>query len=513
MLVAALPRIYLLLVCDYLIADDGILYIWQAEKISASGISALPYDLVNPFPFAVSLLHWLINSVFPVSFETAALLITVSCGLALLYPLYKLVYQYFGPLPAFVSAIFIALLPELTDISCSVLRDTPALCAVMWGFYLFLSAIHSPDAKNWRLGRLFFSGALIFLGGMIRLEMFIFSGALGLTLLLAHVWPIKPYRPFKRFIACIAFGAVLIAGCLSGFLYLHASTGQWHLGPFERIFQQHGLAEIKTKVDPFAMDKDQLYEADGTVRPHVLVHYKFMSMAQDHRRVLYIFEVCYKIWKAFLPVGLVMFFAGLWFLARRRMLYPADPLILSCLFITAILISVYYLYASTHFYVGTRHVLAIVIPLSVFIGIPVLYLPSMSRLVRLSAAVFAILALFMLCFKTFQPLHKKKLPMKQCGIALRQYLPTNAILFTSASMKQVPYYAHVEYRMFVPQTSETLKERLTKSPNRFLLLNTHDDWQAAFTNFTHVISLSDLKLPVDKRYVFSLYTAAREDSE
>jgi hypothetical protein len=505
LLVAALPRIYLLILNDYVIADDGILYIWQAENIANNGIASLAPEIFNPFPILIAICHWILNLVLSVSFESTALLITALCGLGLLYPLYKLVNQYFGPLPAFISGIYIGLLPELTEVSCSVLRGAPALCAIMWSFYLFISAIKPDDPSKWRLGKLVAAGVLVVLAGLIRLEMFIFFGAFGLTILLAHTRPHVPYRPGRRIAAGVALVCVFALCSIAGFSYLRVKSGTWQLGPFKRIFQQHGLSEIKVKEDPFAVNKDQLYGPDGKMKPHVLVRFKFIHLAQDHRRFLYIFEVCYKFWKAFLPVGLVMFFAGVWLIFQRKMLSLTDPLIICSALLCAIILSVYYLYASTHFYVATRHVLALVIPLAVFIGIPVLYLPGSPRLVKLAAAAFAVAALCMLCYKTFQPIRLKKLPMKQSGLILKEFLPEGTILFTSSSQKQVPYYAHAEYRMFTPQGTAELQERLLKTPDRYLVLNTHDPWQAEYAQMTSILTRVDIELVKGGKYDFSLY--------
>lgn len=600
LLVAVLPRIYLLILNDYVIADDGILYIWQAETIANNGLSSLAPEIFNPYPIAIAVCHWLLNPVFTVSFESTALLITALCGLGLLYPLYKLVNRYFGPLPAFISGIYIGLLPELTEVSCSVLRGAPALCAIMWAFYLFITAVRPDDPSNWRPGKLVAAGVLVILAGLIRLEMFIFFGAFGLTLLLAHTWPGNPYRSRKRFISIVLGGLVLtclvgivtgiiyflalsgiitsdsltyfldvlsllgarlkcngflvielcifaigiglttlLAHCypikpyrlknriaagvaligvfalcsIAGFTCLRVKTGSWQLGPFRRIFQQHGLSEIKVKEDPFAVNKDLLYGPDGKMKPHVLVQFKFTDLARDHRRFLYIFEVGYKFWKAFLPLGLVMFFAGVWFVFQRKMLPLTDPLIICSILLCAIILSVYYLYASTHFYVATRHVLALVIPLSVFIGIPVLYLPGSPKLVKLAAMAFAVAALSMLCYKTLQPIRLKKLPMKRSGLILKEYLPEDAILFTASSQKQVPYYAHAEYRMFTPQGIAELHTRLVKTPNRYLVLNTHDPWQAEYAQMTSVLTRVDIELAKGGKYDFSLYRARGSEQE
>jgi len=512
-LLASLSRIYLLILNDYVIADDGILYIWQAENIANNGITALNPEIFNPFPVAIAICHWLLNLVSSVSFETAALMITSLCGLFLLYPLYKLTDRYFGAVPAFISCLYVGLLPELTEVSCSVLRGAPALCLITWAFYLYITAIRPPDPMHWRLGRLIGAGGLVVLAGMIRLELFIFFGAFGLTLLLAHTWPIKPYRLIRRLTAGVALIIVFVIFGILGLSALRVKTGTWSAGPFGRIFQQHGLAEIKVKEDPFAVNKDLLYGPDGKIRPHVLVKFKFQHLAYDHRRVLYIFEVLYKFWKAFLPVGLVLVAAGIWLIVRRRMLGPTDPLGICCLLLCGIIIGVYYRYASTHYYIATRHVLGLVIPLSVFVGVPILYIPGMSRLGKLAAAGLAIAGLSMLCYKTFQPIRLRKLPMKESGLRLAKHLPEDAILFTASTQKQVPFYAHAEYRMFTPQHPTQLYARLVKTPNRYLVLNMNDSWQAEYAAMTTILTRVELELAKGRKYDFSLYRARGREQE
>jgi hypothetical protein len=137
----------------------------------------------------------------------------------------------------------------------------------------------------------------------------------------------------------------------------------------------------------------------------------------------------------------------------------------------------------------------------------------MPRLVKLAAAIFAVATLSMLCYKTFQPIRLKKLPMKQSGLKIGEYLPENAILFTASSQKQVPFYAHAEYRMLTPQHPTQLYARLIKTPNRYLVLNTQDDWQAKFAGMTSILTRVDIDLAKSRKYDFSLYRARGSEQE
>ena len=179
-----LVRIYLLFAREYVIVNDGLLYVTWIEKICELGFkgaftNAYPFNL---FPLFCALLYKAGHGLF--TYETAALTINFICGLLSLIPPYLLARRIFGKMPALVTGFYVAWHPIFTEVSCQVLREAPAICLGLWALYFMITALESSDPEEWSYKKLALSAALILLALMIRLEMLalLFAGFAAVSL-------------------------------------------------------------------------------------------------------------------------------------------------------------------------------------------------------------------------------------------------------------------------------------------------------------------------------------------
>jgi len=530
--VAALAvRIYLL-ATHGAIVNDGIVYVEWAERVSSGDWAAAFNTCVfNLFPVLISVVHRCLNLVMPVSFEAAALALNLVCGMALLYPLYMLAKRYFGPVPALVTAAYLAIQPELSEMTCDVLREPSYLCAIAWSIYLFITAVKFPSPSGWSLTRIALSGAPLFFAALIRLEALAWFACFAIALFAARTVRCRSYLFRDRVKAlCVLFGAIVVlAAPAAG--YVRLRTGKWHMARLDKITAQWSLGRIRTKsADPLKDLTDKLdasmYRPDGSADPDIGVCVRYIKMAKTHRWIIYGSEVLAALWKAFHGVAAIAFVAGVWLVIRRRLLAWDDPLSVSSLAAVAFFGGIFMLYVSGgKYYLGTRHAMTLALPASIFVGVPVLWAmrvgargrvatQTQTGLKNVRGTLIAIIVLAgagFLLYKTLQPIRAKKLPMKRCGEILAKTLPPDAVLLSAASVRPVAYYAGAEFKPVSSLSVERARRFLSAKPRRYLLINEAKSWQVDYLlQLTSSVTRVDVALPDTRRYRFSLY-ARTED--
>ena len=183
---AVLVRVYLLLIREYVIVNDGLLYVQWIEKIQELGFKgaftrAYPFNL---FPLFAAFLQKI--SCGTLSAETSVLILNFFFGLLALVPVYLLAKRIFGKLPALVTGFYIAWHPIFTEVSCQVLREASAICFGLWAVYFLLTGLEKEEPENWDYKKLALSLVFIFLALLIRLEMLSLLFVAIITLFLAH---------------------------------------------------------------------------------------------------------------------------------------------------------------------------------------------------------------------------------------------------------------------------------------------------------------------------------------
>jgi len=442
--------------------------------------------------------------------EAAAYLLNFVCGLALIYPLYRLARNAFGAAAGVITAWFLALLPPLAEYSSEVVREPLFWCLAAWSLLLFMRAVQPREPRGWSLWRLALSGALALAAMLVRLEALALLGGYGAALLLGHATRGTAWQGGRRILAVIALMiAVPLAGA-PAFGYLWQRTGKAQWARLDQIFGQYSLGAIRTgAADPLAVSKDVMYTAGGKVDNAAMVRSLFMRLAARHRHIVFAAEMAGAFWKASYGIGIALIACGAWYALRSRRLASSSPFAIVSAGVCVIMLAVIARYAATHYYVGTRHALFVVLVLSVFAGAWAGAWPSCDRLCRIVATgTLVVAAVVMLC-QDAKPIRRDKLAVRECGIALRAALPPGAVVAGSDAVKTAVYYARRPFRLRPVHAPDRIAAFITAEPRRYLLLNTNDPAQAACaTALSGTLRRVEIPLPETKRYAFILLTGA-----
>jgi len=438
-LVAVIIRIYLL-ATHGTIVSDGVVYIGWAKKMADGnwlGGSAL--NICNLYPMLILLSHKFLNLFFSVSYENAALALNALFGLSIIYPLYKLTWKYFGPIPASITGFYLALQPQFLRMSSDVLRGPAFWCGTVWALYFFITALRYPSPKAWSLLRLAFAGLLIILSSLVRLEALVWMGCFAITILLARINKKRAYLFASRFKALIALGSMIVILALPAVAYVRVKTGEWHLARLDKITEPWSMGRIETKSENPRKDltiklQGQMYSKNGTEDPDIGTCVRFIKMAETHRWIIYGSEILAALWKALHGVAAIAFVFGIIYVFRRKLLPVDDPLAVTIIVSTILFGGIFLLYVEGgKYYLATRHAMTMALAYSVFVGVSALAAVGKSKHIKLIALGIIMLAFGMLIYKDLKPIRRKKLPMKYCGLQLKKQLPENSVLLLPSS--------------------------------------------------------------------------------
>ncbi len=508
---AAVIRIYLL-ATNGCISDDGILYIGLAKSIAYGNWSTVFQNLdFNAFPILIAGAYNFINIFIPTSFETSAWMLNLICGLALIYPIFKITEYYFGIAAAIVAGIYIALNPELCRMTCDVLREPSFLCFIAWALFFILTAVRSKFPEEWKSFRFIIAGLFVLAAATIRPEAAGLFGVFTIIIFASHIKRGLTYSfsvRFKKFFALIIIIPCIALPAIGGIKLL---TGKWNFARFDKIFASHSLGKVHTRSkNPIKNFRDELERSlcdkNGKEIPDKAQVWRFLKMTITHRWINYGSEILAAHWKAFHGIGVVLFVAGLFVIFKKKLLPWTAPLSVFALSGAAIFGTVFLLYVSSKYYLATRHAMFLVVPGSIFIGAVVFWFKPLTKQTFLAGIVSVIIVLSFLFYKVSKPIRKKKKPMKQCGLILKKELPANAKILAAATYRPVNFYAEKPTSRKINENDKNIYPWFSKSPNRYLLINTSKQWQVDyFNNFSNGFKKVELKLPQTKRYSFSLY--------
>jgi hypothetical protein len=505
---AAIVRIYLLLIREYVIVNDGLLYVQWIEKIQELGMKgaftkAYPFNL---FPLFAACLQKI--SFGSLSAETSVLILNFFFGLLALVPVYLLAKRIFGKLPALVTGFYIAWHPIFTEVSCQVLREAPAICFALWAVYFLLTGLEKEEPENWDYKKLILSVVFILLSLLIRLEMLALFGVAFVTLLFAHYEKGRDNHFAKRFTILFICAAFLLVSAACLLCAVRVAKGQWDFARIDKIFSTQGMGEEKYDVADPLKPSAEIYDAQGQPIPMARTKYAFAHLAWDHQRALFGYEILYKTWKTLHPVGLALLVIALYYLVTKKPIKPTAPINVFSLVLVIVMGVIYYRYVSTKFAVSNRHILLPVFVLSVYMGLFTTYLRVEKGYQKLLLAFCLAAAFLMLTYKAFRPLESHRLPIKLYGkqLAAKKLIPEKSLLIEPDGLKQLAYYAGMRHKMWASQTSEELLEQLAKKENAFLLVNFRDDSHtAAFLPIKDKLEQIGSLEPIDKKFELKLY--------
>ncbi len=190
---------------------DGLRYIHQAERIEREGVlDGLFSGADHPLhPLGVAVTHRLCGGATPASWQHAALVLSSTCAVLLMIPVYLLALELFGEHAAWLACLLTAVNPVVDDIVVNVLSESTFL--LWWTFGLWCGA------RFLREGRLSWLLPAICLGGLAYLtrpEGMLLPAALAATLLVSPLsratriaWP-----RWWCALALMAAGPAILAG-------------------------------------------------------------------------------------------------------------------------------------------------------------------------------------------------------------------------------------------------------------------------------------------------------------
>jgi hypothetical protein len=190
---------------------DGLRYIRQAEQIERGGWrDGLLNGVDHPLhPLAIFATHRLIGGTDPASWQRAAFVLSFTCVVILVIPVYLLSLELFGAPSAWVACLFVTINPIVDDIIVNVLSESTFL--LWWAFGLWCGIRFLRD------GRFLWLPPAICLGGLAyftRPEGMLLPAALAAALLISPLFRVTriEWPRWWRALAFMAAGPVIVIG-------------------------------------------------------------------------------------------------------------------------------------------------------------------------------------------------------------------------------------------------------------------------------------------------------------
>jgi hypothetical protein len=190
---------------------DGLRYIHQAERLEQDGWRIGLFDGVDHplHPLLIAATHHLTGGADPASWQRAALVLSFSCVILLVIPIYLLSLELFGEHSAWLACLLVTINPIVGDIVVNVLSESTFL--LWWTFGLWCTIKFFREGKFYWLPPVIGLSALAYL---TRPEGMLLPVALATTLLISPLlaatrisWP-----RWWRAVAFMIGGLLVVVG-------------------------------------------------------------------------------------------------------------------------------------------------------------------------------------------------------------------------------------------------------------------------------------------------------------
>jgi hypothetical protein len=213
---AAAVRLYLLWQY-YCISSDGIHYIEAARHFYSGDVTAGLESYYPPaYPSLIALVYPLVRD-----WELSGQLISIVCGVALLFPLHALCSKIYGETVALVSCFLAAISPYLARYAIHVRTESPFFLLSILALLLFYRGMSQGKGSHF-----FYGGLVAGFGYLVRPEAIGFLAIVPVALMLA--WWLERERDLiwvGKACLLLFFGFLLFA--LPYVLYLSSVSGEW----------------------------------------------------------------------------------------------------------------------------------------------------------------------------------------------------------------------------------------------------------------------------------------------
>ena len=474
---------------NYVIAQDGVLYIKMAQLYSAGQYH---HEIFREYPYyAVFPLFILASHKLFGDWILAGQWVSALCGALTVIPLYFLARRIFDEKVALLTATFYIICPNLVRYSAEVLRDIP--------FVFFYTTALWLAYRGIKAGRLFFiglAGVFIALSSSLRIE--------GLTLL-AVFFIFFPWHNSKNHIRWVkgltAFG-VLLVGTLSILIFVSVFLTQKGvtLGS-SHILMAKNVLSLRILEDQTITDLEKEVEEKGISQ----VGKDFFYLAREHRIVLFSSHVVYKIVKVF-NILFLLFVFGL--LIRRQIRYRHDEFLLVPLYVVFVLVFVIYLKKTN--YLSTRHVFSLVVPSLIWSGVGFVEFkervalwikgkdfPLREWVTRWITPLLLLIICIPLLSMAWTPHRKDKVELKEIGLWLKHNGQAHSIIIGQLDFSRLAFYADGDFIQLPRGSYEDIVRFAREKKAKLLVINgkTIDRFSPNFLNLVSPGDLQRINIP------------------
>ena len=190
---------------------DGLRYIHQAQRIELGDWrDGLLQGVDHPLhPLLIAVVHRLTGGTEPASWQHAALVLSFTCAVLLVIPIYLLSLELFGAQTAWLACLIVSVNPVVDDIVVNVLSESTFL--FWWTFGLWCSIRFLRAGKLPWLPPAIGLGALAYL---TRPEGMLLPAAMGATLMVSPLFRASrlDWRRWRRALAFLAAGLAVMVG-------------------------------------------------------------------------------------------------------------------------------------------------------------------------------------------------------------------------------------------------------------------------------------------------------------
>jgi 4-amino-4-deoxy-L-arabinose transferase-like glycosyltransferase len=494
----------------YLITNDGILYVKMSRLISQGEAgSAFSLLFFNLYPFIIVIFQRVFND-----WEFSAQMVSAVFGSLTIIPFYFLIRSLFGRTTALISSILFLFHPYLVRYSAEVIRGPTFWFFFMMTLWVGWEAISRKRAWLFFLTSL--SGAVSFL---LRPEGIFVVPIVAVWVFLNNWGTFKStYRQSIFFVLILLFTIPILLS--PGMLYLKQKTGRWHWARADTIVRiataRAPMSDIKKNFHKLEMKPwdDSSQGQDEFIRLR-----QFLSLATEHRIGIVTLEMMGKFQKTMHPLLLILLLFGA--IRRKEIQYQGkeELFLFSVLaFFFLILIG----YGTITFYIGTRHMIALVTLCLAWAGIGVFELEYRIRHTNWLAKssqkcgagfrnmrwILLILIVLALLPKTLAPQRVEKVPIKEAGIWIKEHGARNPVVMTQGRLVRIAFYADGTF-LEVPKDQD-LFEYAKKNRVNFLAIN-EKDIERSHPNLIHSLDSEQFREEVvigksSGSYVIRIYS-------
>lgn len=469
------------------LANDAVFYIKLARLYSSGDYVAAfklyPYSL---FPLLIASFHEIWGD-----WVLAGQWVSALCGALTVIPIYLLARRIFDEKIALWAAIFYALCPNLVRYSAEVLRDMPFILfyiMALWGGH---KGIRSGSWVHIALASVF-----VYLSSLFRAE--------GLLLLIAlsiyGIWyGVRESISLKRTALALTILFLFFPVLVSPLgIYFSQKVGRLNLAQLQAV-KAHLVISVNNVT---------IKNIEKEVESENLFIYgrNFFQLARQHRFVLYISHIAYKLVKVFTVPLFILFLFGL--IKRKEAGYRADEFLLVAIY--GVFVVAFLFYLNNTNYLSTRHPFPMVVPSLIWCGVGFEELkerlvlsikgrdfPLRRQALRCLIPLLLLLICVPLLSMAWAPQRKNKLELKEIGLWLKNNGHAHSIIIGQHEFSRLAFYADGKFIQLPKGSYEDILQFATEKKASLLVINekTIDHHSSNFSNSVSSRDLQRINIP------------------